>query len=80
MLSRFYVDDKLKSGKLSLDGAEFHHMVRVTRHQVGDTVRLFDGKGREADAEVTFISRHSATLKVGKVETLPVLVQLTKCI
>ena len=69
MVSRFFVDDHLKSGTLSFDGSEFHHMIRVTRHQVGDDVRLFDGTGREADANITFVSRHSATLKVGKVET-----------
>lgn len=46
-------------------------MIRVTRHQVGDTVRLFDGAGKEADALIEFTSRHSATMKVGKVETIP---------
>jgi len=70
--SRFFVTDRLKKGTLSFEGAEFHHMVRVTRHQVGDTVLLFDGVGREAPAEIEHISRHAATLKVGKVETLPV--------
>ena len=70
--SRFFVTDLLKKGTLSFEGAEFHHMVRVTRHQVGDTVLLFDGVGREAPAEIEHISRHAATLKVGRVETLPV--------
>jgi len=70
--SRFFVTDRLKKGTLSFEGAEFHHMVRVTRHQVGDTVLLFDGVGREAPAEIEHISRHAATLKVGRVETLPV--------
>lgn len=71
MSARFFIEDKLKAGTLAFDGTEFHHMVRVTRHQIGDTVRLFDGAGKEADAEITFISRHSATLKVGKIETIP---------
>jgi 16S rRNA (uracil1498-N3)-methyltransferase len=70
MMSRFFVEKNLKSGTLSFDGSEFHHMIRVTRHQVGDDVRLFDGTGREADANITFVSRHSATLNVGKVETI----------
>jgi len=56
---------------MAFEGAEFHHMIRVTRHQVGDTVRLFDGAGKEADALIEFTSRHSATMKVGKVETVP---------
>ncbi len=70
-IARLFVTDRLKAGTMAFAGAEFHHMVRVTRHQVNDTVRLFDGTGREADAEITFISRHSATLKVGKVDTVP---------
>ena len=72
MTDRFFSEDKLKAGTRSFEGAEFHHMVRVTRHQVGDTVRLFDGAGKEADATITFVSRTAATLKVGKVETIPV--------
>jgi 16S rRNA (uracil1498-N3)-methyltransferase len=71
MTSRFFVDAKLKSGTMAFEGAEFHHMIRVTRHQVGDTVRLFDGAGKEADALIEFTSRHSATMKVGKIETIP---------
>ena len=71
MVSRFFVENNLKSGTLNCDGSEFHHMIRVTRHSVGDEVRLFDGTGREADAQITFISRHSATLKVDKIETIP---------
>ncbi len=71
MSSRFFVEGRLKAGTMAFDGPEFHHMVRVTRHQVGDTVRLFDGAGKEADALIEFTSRHSATLKVGKVETVP---------
>ncbi len=70
-LARFFVETKMKSGAFTLDGAEFHHMVRVTRHQVGDTVRLFDGHGHEADAEITAVSRTAAAMKVGKVEVMP---------
>lgn len=71
MATRFFVFGDFHSGTLSFDGAEFHHMVRVTRHKVGDSVRLFDGTGKEADAEITFISRHAATLNVARLETVP---------
>ena len=71
MVSRFHLPVNLKTGSLSFDGSEFHHMIRVTRHQVGDTIRLFDGSGREADAKITSISRRSATLTIGEVQTLP---------
>jgi 16S rRNA (uracil1498-N3)-methyltransferase len=71
MTSRFFVENEFRSGTVSFSGAEFHHMIRVTRHQVGDTVRLFDGTGREADAQLTFVTRHAATLDVSKIETIP---------
>lgn len=71
MVSRFFVENDFRSGTVAFDGPEFHHMIRVTRHQVGDTVRLFDGTGREADARLKFVTRNSATLNVGKIETVP---------
>lgn len=71
MNSRFFVESDFRSGTVSFSGPEFHHMIRVTRHQVGDTVRLFDGTGKEADAELTFVTRHAATLDVSKIETVP---------
>lgn len=71
MVSRFHVAEQLRAGTFTLDTSEFHHMVRVTRHKVGDTVRMFDGSGREADAEITFLSRSAATLDVGKIESMP---------
>jgi 16S rRNA U1498 N3-methylase RsmE len=46
--SRFFIPAKLKKGPLTLQGSEFHFMVRVSRHQAGETVRLFDGTGRES--------------------------------
>lgn len=71
MTSRFFVESDFRSGTVSFSGPEFHHMIRVTRHQVGDTVRLFDGTGKEADAQLTFVTRHAATLDVSKIETVP---------
>jgi len=47
MPARFFLEEGLRPGPLSFSGAEFHHMVRVTRHQVGDSVCLFDGAGAQ---------------------------------
>lgn len=71
MSARFFVDGQLKSGNLACTGAEFHHMIRVTRHRIGDTVRLFDGTGREADAMIEAVSRHAVNLKVASIERIP---------
>ncbi len=72
MASQFYVAEKLKPGITTLEGSEYHHLARVLRLQVGDTIRLFDGTGKLADAEITFISRTAATLKVDKPFDAPV--------
>ena len=69
--ARFFIEDKLKPGQLKFEGPEFHHMVRVTRHQTGDVVRLFDGVGHEADAEIATISRNAAALNVREIEFIP---------
>ena len=69
--SRFFISDPLRKGPLVLQGSEFHFMVRVSRHQAGDIVSLFDGTGQEAEATVKHVSRDAATLAVGKVVTVP---------
>jgi 16S rRNA U1498 N3-methylase RsmE len=45
--SIFFISAKLKKGPLTLQGAEFHFMVRVSQHQTGETVTLFDGTARD---------------------------------
>ncbi len=52
-LARFYLpqwDEK------ALAGDEAKHCAQVMRHQVGDKIRVFDGKGEEAEAEIVSIS------------------------
>lgn len=72
MASQFYVAEKLKAGNITLEGSEYHHLARVLRLQVRDTVRLFDGTGTLATAEITAISRTAATLNVGQPYEAPV--------
>jgi 16S rRNA (uracil1498-N3)-methyltransferase len=52
-LARFYLpqwDEK------ALTRDEAKHCTQVMRHQVGDRIRVFDGKGEEAEAEIASIS------------------------
>lgn len=72
MASQFYMADKLKAGVATLEGGEYHHLARVLRLQVGDKVRLFDGTGKIAEAEITFLSRMAATLNVDKPYEAPI--------
>lgn len=43
-----------------LEGKELHHMTRVTRNRVGDTIELFDGKGTLATASIDHLDAKQA--------------------
>ena len=61
--------EPLASGELTIDGDEAHHGLRVLRLRAGETVRLADGAGRIAPAEVLAAGRE-LRLRVGPVESL----------
>lgn len=63
---RVHVTSELRAGEeQALPERAAHHLVKVLRHRVGDRVTLFDGKGREATAEiVTAHRRHGCSVRV----------------
>ena len=61
----------LASGELILDDDEAHHGLRVLRLKVGETLRLADGAGGSAEAEVLEASKR-LRLHVGPVTCEPV--------
>ena len=62
MSSRFYCPDPPQNGFFLLHDEEAKHLARVSRHEVGDTVELFDGKGFATHARVTKIGKHEVEL------------------
>ena len=68
---RFYIDADL-ADSLILEGAEFHHLAHVMRASIGDQLELVNGRGSLASAQITALSRHSATLLIASVTTTPV--------
>jgi 16S rRNA (uracil1498-N3)-methyltransferase len=62
-LNSFYLAPALWREPFSIDGEEFHHLSRVLRGRVGDTVRLFDGRGRWGIFCIAELSRKSARLQ-----------------
>ncbi len=52
-------------GALRVDGAAFHHLVRVLRVGVGEAVELFDGKGAAFSAVVESLGAEALELRVG---------------
>ena len=47
---RFFVAAPLKNN-LILDGEEFHHLAKVMRVRVGETIEIINGQGELAEAE-----------------------------
>jgi len=47
-----------------IEGDDAHHLVRVLRAKSGDVFAVFDGAGREVEAEVVRVDRRAATLRV----------------
>ena len=54
----------VENGVAILDGAEFHHCVRVSRVRPGDAVKLLDGRGGTYEARVERIDDRRAYLRV----------------
>jgi len=66
-LTRIYFPGEIAAhGQCTLAPEQVHHVVRVLRLGVGDTVTLFDGRGVEYNAEVARIGKAVVTLNVGE--------------
>jgi 16S rRNA (uracil1498-N3)-methyltransferase len=64
---RFFVPSADRTGTVaSLPEDEAVHLTRVLRVRVGDTVRVFDGRGHEWMGEVCGIARHSVRVRLGE--------------
>lgn len=64
MAERFFVPEIGRSATVALTGEEAHHLTRVRRVKVGESVRVFDGCGIECEAAVSEIGKRSVTLTV----------------
>jgi len=69
-LRTLLVPAPLCAGELLLTGDEAHHARTVLRLQVKDQVRLADGAGRCAVADITHVGRHDLRLQVAAPEII----------
>ena len=69
MSQRFFYPGPLAPGEIVLDGPEPHHLSSVSRHQIGDTIVLFNGDGSQYPAEIISISRKQVIVRVVAIET-----------
>ena len=69
----FYLDEGFNEGSLiNLSGKEAWHALGVKRLDVGDSIRLIDGKGAHALAIVESLEgRNQASLRVAEVTQIP---------
>jgi 16S rRNA (uracil1498-N3)-methyltransferase len=73
MSERFFITTQPAGGRGFLEGDEARHLTRVLRAKVGDTVSLFDGRGREWPARVASLGRDRVELDTGEptIDPLP---------
>ncbi len=63
-MDRFFISPDQWGDSLSLTGDEAHHCCRVMRKKLGDRIVVFDGWGREGEAEIESVSKSEVGLKV----------------
>ncbi|RMF94238.1 MAG: 16S rRNA (uracil(1498)-N(3))-methyltransferase [Planctomycetota bacterium] len=66
MADRYFSPQRIAddASTVELTGGDAHHLSRVMRAQVGDSIVLFDGSGTEFDCRITAIAKRSVTLAV----------------
>lgn len=66
MSDRFFVQPCIPNDidQVTLDGSEGHHLARVMRAKIGDSVSLFDGSGFEFDGVIKDIKRDRVDLSI----------------
>ncbi len=64
MSRRFFSDSAILSLQVELDGPEAHHLIHVLRARPQDQVVLFDGSGREFDAEIVDVGRKQVKFRI----------------
>lgn len=76
-MARFYLPPSGWQENPVLTGDEARHLSQVLRTKAGETIVVFDGKGRRASAEVLSVSRDRVPLEIGEIlpshQPLPVI-------
>jgi 16S rRNA (uracil1498-N3)-methyltransferase len=64
MADRYFTDEPISPGRVTLAGPEAHHLIHVMRAAPGTRVVLFDGHGAEFPAVVQQVGRSQVELSV----------------
>jgi 16S rRNA (uracil1498-N3)-methyltransferase len=63
----FYVNFGLYTNETIIEDEEFHHIVNVFRHKIGDNFNIINGKGLSAEGTIAKINKKSLVLKISNV-------------
>jgi len=69
-MDRFFIANL---NRAVLTAAEAHHCRQVTRHNIGDTITVFDGRGHEAQCQITGFTPDEVQLQILSRTTTPPL-------
>lgn len=68
-MPRFYVDpSQIGADRIVLNGGEYNHIKNVLRKQVGDTLLICDGEGREYECSVDSFGDGEVLLRIDEVK------------
>lgn len=67
-LKRFFIDEKITGNKVVLEGDEFYHAVKVTRHKVGFKIIICDNGDTDYYCKITEINKENLVAEVEKEE------------
>ncbi len=71
-MHRFYIPPETPNGpEVVVSGPEAHHALRVARLHAGDSVFLFDGRGREIDGVVATTARDQMVVSIKELRRVP---------
>ena len=82
---RLYSDQSLKAGDhVQLEAAVAHHLVKVLRARVGDSITLFNGTGQDWRCAIIELQKRGVTVSVGEASNpnteSPLTTQLGLCL
>lgn len=69
--SFLFPDAILESGVIHLEGRESHHLARVFRARVGETIEVLDGKGTHYIGTIHSVDAKAVSISIESVKTVP---------
>ncbi len=71
MKEKRFFQSPINQGGSEITGPEAHHLIKVMRCQVGDSLELFDGKGCLAQASIVEVKSKKVLISITSIEQFP---------